>query len=228
MTREEMVWRRAIQRAPRFTPQDPEALAARIRTAVAATPLDGSPRVIRRAWPIWHNLTSHAWGVFAVAATVLAVSLTFWIWQTILRTNAVEQNLIARDVVSSHIRSLMPQHLTDVPSSDRHTVKPWFAGRVPYALSVPEFPGEGFTLEGGRLDYVAGRTVAALVYRRRQHVINVYVWPLSDDARKENGHYTQDGYDALAWTGHGQQHWAVSDLNVAELQQFVGLFQRDE
>jgi anti-sigma factor RsiW len=122
----------------------------------------------------------------------------------------------------------MPDHLMDVPSSDRHTVKPWFAGKIPYSVSVPEFPGEGFTLEGGRLDYLAGRTVAALVYRRRQHVINVYVWPLGDNAKAETGRFAQDGYDAIAWTAHGQQHWAVSDLNVAELQQFIGLFQRDE
>src|SRR5262249_859417 len=133
-----------------------------------------------------------------------------------------------REVISSHIRSLMPQHLLDVPSTDQHTVKPWFAGKVPYAITVPDFRTEGFTLEGGRLDYLAGRPVAALVYKRRQHVINVFVWPLSGDAAKEEGMHTQDGYDAIAWTAHGQQHWAVSDVNAGELQQFVGLFQRSE
>ena len=122
----------------------------------------------------------------------------------------------------------MAQHLTDVPSSDRHTVKPWFAGKVPFSLTVPDFPQEGFALEGGRLDYVNGRTVAALVYRRRQHVINVFVWPLTATDRQMLDTRSESGYEAIAWTARGQQLWAVSDVNDSELRQFVDLFQHAE
>jgi anti-sigma factor RsiW len=170
-------------------------------------------------WPTW---------LATAAALLLVASITLSLW--ILRGNSggVDSDLVVRDVVSSHIRSLMAQHLTDVPSSDRHTVKPWFAGKVPYALTVPDLGANGFTLEGGRLDYVAGRTVAALVYRRHQHVINAFVWPLAPGDRPATETRTREGYEAVSWTAHEQQFWVVSDLNDAELRQFVSLMQRAE
>jgi len=168
-----------------------------------------------------------AW-ITAVAAMLLCGSLVLWMWALTRHAATAEIDLAARDVVASHIRSLMAQHLTDVPSSDRHTVKPWFAGKVPFAITVPDFKTQGFALEGGRLDYVSGRVVAALVYRRRQHVINVFVWPLAPADQPQNGTHAQAGYDAIAWTAHGQQHWAVSDVNGADLQELAGLFQHEE
>ena len=96
---------------------------------------------------------------------------------------------------------------------------------MPFTLAVPDLAGQGFTLEGGRMDYIAGRTVAALVYRRHQHVINLFVWPLTAGDRAANERRSSLGYELFDWTAHGQQYWAASDLNDAELRQFVSLMQ---
>jgi anti-sigma factor RsiW len=223
-------WRLVVQEAPRFEPRDPEALAARLRAAIATTPLAAAPVVKSPSKPPSEPPQRWFIAAAAIAATFLCVSATVWIWVAILRGGGTPAgpNLVAHEVVSSHIRSLMGQHLTDVPSSDRHTVKPWFAGKVPFSLTVPDFQAQGVALEGGRLDYVNGRTVAALVYRRRQHVINVFVWPLSANDPAMNDSRSESGYEAIAWTARGQQHWAVSDVNDAELRQFIDLFQREE
>jgi anti-sigma factor RsiW len=226
-------WRHVVQQAPRFEPRDPQALAARLQAAIASAPIapaDPVPTPAPSIKPRQPQQTRWFVAVATLAATFLFASATVWIWIAILRNGGptAGADLVAHEVVSSHIRSLMAQHLTDVPSSDRHTVKPWFAGKVPYSLTVPDFQAEGFALEGGRLDYVNGRTVAALVYRRRQHVINVFVWPLGGSDRQLNDTRSESGYEAIGWTARGQQHWAVSDVNDAELRQFVGMFQREE
>lgn len=130
------------------------------------------------------------------------------------------QDVAANEVVSAHIRALLPGHLIDVPSSDRHTVKPWFAGKLPFSPRVEDLSAKGFELKGGRLDYLHGRTVAALVFERRQHVIELFVSPHEDSAR---GLETAqiNGYNILHWTDpDGMSYWAVSDLNAAELAEF--------
>ncbi len=236
LARRRQNWRLVVQSAPRFEPRDPDALAARLRAAIASTPIAAAPVPAApvpaapppRARAGW--ATSAIWFAAAAAGIVLCVSLSAWIWVAIVRGGGAPagSDLVAHEVVSSHIRSLMAQHLTDVPSSDRHTVKPWFAGKVPFSLTVPDFQAQGFALEGGRLDYVNGRTVAALVYRRRQHVINVFVWPLSATDVPMNDTRNESGYEAIAWDARGQQHWAVSDVNDAELRQFIDLFQHEE
>src|SRR6266545_3294402 len=185
---QQRAWSRIVQQAPRF--RAPDALAARIRAArlpsesasnhaaaaAAAARTQMQPQTVTqpqmqaqaqsrtRSWTPW---------LAAAAALIVCAALTamFWLWT--MRTSGATNDLVAHDIVSSHVRSLMAQHLTDVPSSDRHTVKPWFGGKVPYTLVVPDLAGQEFILEGGRLDYIAGRTVAALVYRRHQHVINL-------------------------------------------------------
>jgi len=124
-------------------------------------------------------------------------------------------------VVASHIRALQPGHLMDVASTDQHTVKPWFDGRLDYAPPVKNLASQGFPLVGGRLDYLAGRPVAALVYRRAQHVIDLYVWPSARDANARPGSGEHSGYNHVRWTGDNMVFWAVSDLNKTELGEFA-------
>jgi anti-sigma factor RsiW len=207
-----------VQQAPRF--RAPNGLANRVRLAVAQPAARSAAPI--KAKPRW---TPIAPWLAAAATILLGAALTFWILN--LRQRTAEVDLVAHDVVSSHIRSLMAAHLTDVPSSDRHTVKPWFGGKVPYALTVPDFAAQGFVLDGGRLDYIGGRTVAALVYRRNQHVINVFVWPLAAGERAVQETRHDLGYEAIAWTASDQQYWAVSDVNDAELRAFVSLLQQE-
>ncbi len=123
------------------------------------------------------------------------------------------------DVVAAHIRALQPGHLVDVVSSDRHTVKPWFDGRLDYAPPVRDFAGAGYRLVGGRLDYVAGRPVAALVYGRDKHLIDVFVWP----GGQPGSSGTVQGYNVIAWSQGGMNFRAVSDLNTRELGALAGL-----
>src|SRR5258706_219247 len=132
---------------------------------------------------------------------------------------------LADDVLASHIRSLMPGHLTDVLSSDQHTVKPWFNGRLDFSPAVYDFVGRGYPLLGGRIDYVGGRSVAALVYGRRQHVINVLLWPAARGPAGGPSARTRQGYHELHWTGD-YTYWVVSDLGLAELQDFAQLLRQ--
>jgi anti-sigma factor RsiW len=126
------------------------------------------------------------------------------------------------EVTASHIRSLMSDHLLDVVSTDRHTVKPWFNGKLDFSPVVIDLTTEGFPLIGGRLDYVANRPVAAIVYRRHQHLINLYTWPASSNDSEPTAS-EHNGYHVLKWTGNGMSWVAVSDLNPQELGQFSAL-----
>jgi anti-sigma factor RsiW len=125
----------------------------------------------------------------------------------------------ADDLISAHIRALQPGHLMDVVSTDQHTVKPWFDGKLPFAPPVKELKSVGFPLAGGRLDYVAGHLAAALVYTRGAHDINLFVWPSKDIAPPSQG--SKDRYHFERWTADGMTFWAISDLNAGELADFA-------
>ena len=130
------------------------------------------------------------------------------------------------EFVSAHLRSLQANHLTDVVSTDQHTVKPWFNGRLDYSPSVYDFSGRGYPLVGGRLDYVDGRSVAALVYGRRQHLINVFLWPVARRPAAAPATRTEQGYHLLHWATADYRYWVVSDLGLPELGDFAGLLRQ--
>ena len=127
-------------------------------------------------------------------------------------------------VVDGHVRSLMAEHLFDVRSTDQHTVKPWFLSKLDFSPPVEDLASAGFPLVGGRLDYVSGRPVAALVYQRQQHTINVFIWPTSSE-RQNLGEWTLHGFHVRHWVRDGMSLWAVSDLNDTERTAFAGALQ---
>jgi anti-sigma factor RsiW len=144
-----------------------------------------------------------------------------------LRSGPSSDNLIGNEIVASHVRSLMANHLADVISTNQHTVKPWFDGKIDFAPTVEDFAAQGFPLTGGRLDYADGRAVAALVYRRREHIINLFTWPISDSSESSLRLEKRQGYNLVHWTRAGMEYWAVSNLNGAELMKFASLVRDD-
>ena len=188
----------------------PDALRERVRAAVEAAARTRAP----------HRFTARGvWRPLALAASLAVVAVGSW--RLALERAAGET--LADDVLTSHIRSLMPGHLTDVLSSDQHTVKPWFNGKLDFSPPVHDFSGRGFPLIGGRLDYVGGRPVAALVYGRRQHLINVFLWPAVGAAPGGPAAVTHQGYRLLHWTTSDYTCWVVSDLAPPELDDFGAL-----
>lgn len=162
------------------------------------------------------------WPWIAVAAVLLLVAYAGWrVISTAPRANDYAQNLSAA-IVDAHLRSLQPGHLADVISTDQHTVKPWFDGRLDFAPPVRDFADQGFPLRGGRLDIIQGRTVAALVYGRAKHVVNVFIWPAAGpDAAPRSG--SRQGYNWTYWRNAGMEFWIVSDADPAALQQLQRL-----
>lgn len=161
-----------------------------------------------------------AWINFGVAsASTAALAVTLALYLSI----PSQAERLDQEIVASHFRSLMPDHLADVASSDQHTVKPWFSGKLDFSPPVVDLAQEGFPLIGGRLDYIKQRPVAALAYRRHQHVLNLYVWPEQAKGDAPPRASTRQGYQLIRWSRSGMHYQLVSDLNVQELMAFERL-----
>lgn len=192
--------------------QAPDTLRARVRAALRSD----TDRSAARSRSLWRSI--------AVAASVAVVAVGSWQ----LAQRRAAGDALADQVLASHVRSLMPGHLMDVASSDQHTVKPWFDGKLDFSPPVADFAGRGFPLLGGRLDYVAGRPVAALVYGRRRHTISVFVWPAGPGSVGGTGIVTRQGYHLLHWTTPDYSYWVASDLGLPELHAFATLLQQGD
>lgn len=190
----------------------PQSLSARIRASLPEAPREAEPR----ARPFF----GLSW--FRPAAVLAAgVALGIGIGVGLMRPD--ESDLIAREVIASHVRATLSERLIDVASSDQHTVKPWLSARLPFSAKVTDLSGEGFALVGARLGYIAGKPVAVLVYKRRQHTIDVFVWPGKAGAREPFERY---GFNVEGTNAGGLQYWVVSDLNRKELEDFTHLLAR--
>jgi len=155
-----------------------------------------------------------------------AFGLTLSLTVTFFHAAPSEDDRVLQEVVAGHVRSLMVAHLEDVVSTDQHTVKPWFSGKLDFSPPVYDLAIEGFPLAGGRLDYLNQHPVAALVYRRQQHTINLFVWPTDSTSQHEIKLMSRQGFNITAWTDSGMQYWAVSDLNAAGLKTFTQLLRQ--
>jgi anti-sigma factor RsiW len=133
---------------------------------------------------------------------------------------------LLEEIVNAHVRSLMADHLTDLTSAERHSVKPWLSNRLDFAPPVYDFASEGFSLVGGRLDYVGGKPVAAIVYRHRQHLINVFVWPSAESNDSPIRISNHRGYNSTNFESGGMSYWIVSDVNSDDLRKLANLLQR--
>jgi anti-sigma factor RsiW len=172
----------------------------------------GQPRR-PRALPAWRR-NWFSIGAAGLSTAAFAVTLALYLQQP-SRGEQLDQELVA-----SHVRSLMPDHLADVASTDQHTVKPWFAGKLDFSPPVVDLAPQGYALIGGRLDYLNQRPVAAMVYQHRKHILNLYVWPAAavDAAPRAS---SRQGYQLLRWRQDGMQYSAVSDMNAGDLGEFA-------
>jgi anti-sigma factor RsiW len=199
---------RAALRGGALSFRAPPGLSRRVRSALAgAGPINGTPRRLSPRW------------LAVAAAAVLVLAAGGGLVYLAGRSDAER---VLAEVVAGHVRSqMLPGQRVDVASSDRHTVKPWFEGKIDFTFPVPDLESQGFHLVGGRLDYLDRRPVAALVYQRRRHHINLFVWPAAPGAEASPRAAERQGYHVWHWVQAGMTYWAVSDLNDRELQEFV-------
>jgi anti-sigma factor RsiW len=217
----ELMQARALMRGDLYQPA-PEDVRQRIMASLAAArpshPQPAAAAVLGvlhswRGWwsPWWSPRLSNgaSFGLGAACAAALAF---------LLLTPALPPG-VTDQVVAGHVRALQPGHLEDVASEDRHTVKPWFDGKLDFAPPVKDLVADRFPLIGGRLDYLDGRPVAALVYQHDKHVINLFVWPGAGNTQPQSAE--RQGYNIVHWSQDGMNFWAVSDVEMAQLKQFA-------
>jgi anti-sigma factor RsiW len=207
-----------------------ERIQSSLREEIADRPArnvtrDAQPLFPRRQPEPWTILFGTPWNWLGLAAAILFAAIIGWNLLPRLQRPGADQ-FLATQLIASHVRSLMANHLTDVASSDQHTVKPWLDVKLDFAAPVVDLSGEGFPLLGGRLDYLDNRPVAALIYQRRKHFINLFVWPVEANAAKGTETISRQGYQLLHWVNSDFNYWAVSDVSVGDLQAFKQSFEQ--
>jgi anti-sigma factor RsiW len=208
-----------------------ERIQASLRREIAEQS-NGSGNIPRDARPLMTKMQPRSpsilfgtsWEWLALAAAILLAAIIGWNLFPRLQRPGADQ-FLATQLIASHVRSLMANHLTDVASSDQHTVKPWLDTKLDFAPAVPDLSSQGFPLLGGRLDYLDNRPVAALIYQRRKHFINLFVWPTESNASKVTKTISRQGYQLLHWVDSDFNYWAVSDVNANDLQTFKEQFE---
>ena len=195
----------------------PPAVVRNVRTAIANSfPQEKSAS---RSW-IWN------WSFAAIAAALIFCAVLTW---KLLPASAPNNSItVADEAIADHIRALMPGHLSDVESTDQHTVKPWFDGKLDFAPPVENFSAQGFPLIGGRLDYLDHHPAAALVYQRRKHFISVFLLPATGEPDRAESQTAERGYNVISWTRGAMNYWLVSDLNPAELEELAKLLRGEQ
>ena len=178
----------------------------------------------RRTWRLpAFQFPSWAWPTLAGAAAVLLL----WFGSNVFLTaNRSANSVIATvtgQLVSDHMRSLLANHLIDVVSTDQHTVKPWFAGKLNFSPPVYDFSDQGFKLIGGRLDYLGNQEIAAVVFQHRQHYINLFVWPTNQSTSFPDTSFQKEGFNLYGWEANGLTLWAITDADPESLKAFVDL-----
>ena len=207
-----------------------QRIQSSLRDAVGAKDKDGSgqpgqlsvPRPQGERRPV---LSQVPWNWLALAAAIVLGALITAVFLPRMRAPNADQ-FLATQLIASHVRSLMANHLTDVPSSDQHTVKPWLDAKLDFAAPVADLSSQGFPLIGGRLDYLDNRSVAALVYQRRKHFINLFIWPTTPKDSTAQTMVEREGYHLVHWSDGDFTYWAVSDVNINDLQSFKQLFEQ--
>lgn len=203
--------RSTLQRAQLYETA-PAELRKKIRSELKISVADSAGASV----PVWRWL--------AAAAAILLVTGVAWFAVPHFRANTTGLSVTAAEVIDAHIRSLQAGHLTDVASTDQHTVKPWFDGKLDFIPPVHDFVDEGFPLLGGRLDVLGERNVAALIYGRRKHFINVFVWPTKEADTPIHPPGSRQGYQWVHWRHQGMEFCAVSDVSAQDLHELAQLF----
>jgi len=206
----------ALLSNPQVQFEVPDSLLGKIQSAIPVATSGGKYRSGGRSVVPWFSVP-----LALAAAVAVVLGLVFLYPGT--GHNRSRSNSLAEEVISSHVRSLLATHLLDVPSTDQHTVKPWFAGKLKFSPPVEDLTDHGFRLIGGRLDYINGREAAALVYQRNKHVINLFIWPSEAGRNAAVQAFAKDGYNVLYWVREGFEFWAVSDVQPGDLRAFAEL-----
>jgi anti-sigma factor RsiW len=207
---------RASLRGAKLYERAPAGLAKKIQREIANTRSESDYQ--------WTWVPIFRW-IAASAAIVLVMVITYFGVGRIFSGNSGVEQAALTEVIDAHIRSLQPGHLTDVTSTDQHTVKPWFDGKLNYVPPVRDFAENGFPLIGGRLDVLNGRSVAVLVYGRRKHFINVFVWPESSSESAIALTGARNGYQWNYSRAHGMEFCAISDVSATDLHDLSELLQ---